>query len=49
MSLWALFWLTLLGLTGLSFLLMLIIVGRGAVTELKQTLNELRDFTEPAE
>jgi len=47
MSTWAIIWLSLLGLTGVSFVILLLVVGGGAVAELKQTLQELRDFSEP--
>lgn len=49
MSYWAIIWLTLLGVTGISFVVMLITVSGGAVAELRQTLEELRQFREPPE
>jgi len=43
---WLTFWLIILGTSIGSFVLMMILIGSGAIKELKMTLEELREDTE---
>ncbi|MDA1014632.1 MAG: hypothetical protein O3A00_09295 [Planctomycetota bacterium] len=43
MNPWMMFWYGLLGFTTIAFLGLVIVVGSGAIAELRETLNELRD------
>ena len=48
MNAWMMLWTSLLAASCLSFLGMLILVGGGAVRELRESLAELRDDTRDA-
>lgn len=40
---WMILWTALLGITAVSFLGLVIVVGIGAIGELRETLDDLRD------
>lgn len=46
---WLTFWLIILGLSIGSFVLMMLLIGAGAIKELKLTLEELREDREEAD
>jgi len=45
MNIWMTFWTALLSVAAVSFTGLLFLVGRGAVRELRQSLQELREDT----
>jgi hypothetical protein len=48
MQAWMTLWTALLAVSGVAFVLMLVIVAGGAIGELRETLRELRADTEDA-